>query len=252
MTIQDITFLKSASPVVLLDKKPSPETVELVSKIISRPDFNQFTAVIRQMYKFPEAGLDIKKYIGRKIGQTADIITDTTVWTIYMTVNEVKRTLDPDDGPIDQLLLIVIFNAFIDLDYFTGSISRSIEFIVGKKEIASAMYDFPHEAGAIMLSYSTSKRQLHKWIDNNWESMEKKMDSKLLKNPWLIRVHRNTEIGIEIIDLKDNKHKSFSEISTILTDKYPEDLRVTDEVWIKDNYYIAKEHSLHKLASAFE
>lgn len=56
---------------------------------------------------------------------------------------------------------------------------------------------------------------------------------------------------MEIVDLKDNQHKSFSEIATILTDRYPDDKRLTDEVWIKDTYYFAKEKSLQSLFPKF-
>lgn len=250
MTIKDIIYLKSANPITILDK-PSSETKEFVAKIITSPQFSEFTKTIRKLYGFPENGLDIKKYVGKKLGQDTDILTDTTVWSIYLVVNEMKRSIDPEDGPIDQMMLLIIFNACIDLDYFTGSLTRSIDFIVGKKNIATAMFDYPYEIGAILLPYISSKRQLFAWIDKNWNDIESKMDSKLLKNPYLIRIHKNTELAVEIVDLKDNQHKSFSKISTILTDKYPEDKRLTDEVWIKDTYYFAKEKSLQSLFPQF-
>lgn len=191
MKLSDIIYLKSASPITLLDT-PNPETKEFVAKIINSPAFSEFAVTIRKMYGFPESGLDIKKYVGKKLGQNTDILTDTTVWSIYLVVNEMKRSIDPEDGPIDQMMLLIIFNACIDLDYFTGSLTRSFDFIVGKKNIATAMFDYQYEIGAILLPYISSKRQLIAWVDKNWDEMTNKMDSKLLKNPYLIRIHKNT------------------------------------------------------------
>src|SRR5262249_47577095 len=145
---------------------------------------------------------------------------------------------------IDQLMLLIIFNACVDLDYFTGSISRPIQFIVGKKNIASAMFEYPYEIGAILIPHISSQRQLIKWIEQNWQSMEEKMDSSLFKNPYLLKIYKNTVIATEIVDLRDNEKKTFPEICNVLTNEYPEDKRVTDEVWVKDAYKFAKDKSL--------
>lgn len=51
MNTKDIVYLKSASPITILNI-PSPETKEFVAKIINSSAFNEFAITIRKMLGF--------------------------------------------------------------------------------------------------------------------------------------------------------------------------------------------------------
>ena len=56
----------------------------------------------------------------------------------------------------------------------------------------------------------------------------------------LEKVYKNTELGEEIIILKDYKNMTFEAISEDLSVKHPDDPRVFDVAWVKDVYYSTK------------
>jgi hypothetical protein len=243
MTTKDIIYLKSTDPITLLDEPPMPKTIEMVAFFQSNPTTSAMISAIRKQYGFPEKGLDIKPFIGKKLIGATNAGIETIVWSLYLAIDSMKQSLGVNDSFVDQFALLICFNACIDLRYFTGFISQPIQFVITKKNIASTMFEYPHEIGAILIPYVTSQNQLVKWIENNWKDIEKQMDlpETLFQNPFSLRIHKNTVITSEIIDLKDNQKKTFSKIANELTDKYPTDQRVTKEEWVKDTYYFFKD-----------
>lgn len=243
MTSKDIIYLQSTDPITLLDK-PSPESIEIVANFINNPVFNTFITNMRLNFRMPENGLDIKKQVGKPLTKSPQAGVDFIVWSIYLVVDNMRASLGLHESMVDQFVLLICFNAWIDFKYFKGFISYPIQFVLKKREIASKMFDYPNEIGAILIPYATTKHQFIKWIEENWKNeIESKLENtdNLTSNPFLIRLHRSIEISTEIIQLRDRENKSFSEISSILTDKYPNDDRVQSEEWVKETYYFFKD-----------
>lgn len=240
MRFQDITVLKSISPITLLDI-PNKQTVEVLAKITQDQQFQQFVVTMRKTYNQPPEGLNIKLFVGQDFKKLPYLNNEFVQASFQIIANNLKEKIGFDDSFIDQLILLIFFNACIDVEYFEGFISHPITFILGKKSIASTMFEYPHEVGAILIPFNISQNKLVSWIEKNWSTIQKQMDDTLTANPYILRMHKNTEIALEVIELRDQQKKKFSEITLILTEKYPEDERVCSEDWVKKIYHDYKE-----------
>jgi hypothetical protein len=239
MTIKDIIILSSITPLTVIDK-PSEKTVELLAKIITDPEYLKFVGLLRQQYNFPKEGLSIKAFIGKNLMDYPPFNNEYIISTFKAISDNLCRNMGITSDFHIQMILLMLFNAFVNLESFGGSISKPIQFIVGKKNIAGATHDYSYEIGAIIIPYNTTKNKLIEWIRQNWSNIDKQIGDNLETNPYLLRVHRNTTLALEIIELKEEKKMTFPEIATYLFTKYPDDERVADETWVKDNYYTHK------------
>ena len=228
-----MVFLKSIAPITIEDL-PSKESIEFAAQfIVGLED-------IRKQNQIPENGLDIKQFIGTDLFDPMIGDYNLLLSTLRIFANNLKGTTGFDDSVVDQVLLLTYFNACIDLRCFTGFISQPMQFIVGRKNIASTIVDYPKEVGAILIPFIVNRTTLIQWIKNNWESMDKQINENFTANPFIIKTHKTTELLSEIYDLKDNKNMSFPQIASELTDKYPDNPHVVSEEWIKRLYYYHK------------
>lgn len=239
MTIKGVAYLKSTSPITVL-ATPSSETVELIGKLSQDAEF-QFVKIMRRKFGLPEDGLDITEFIGKDFKELPYMDNEFVDHTFQIVSDSVRQEVGLSDEFIPQMKLLVFFNAIVDVKYFDGFISHPIKFILGKKNIASSMFDYPNEIGAITIPFNISQNQLTKWIKDNWESIKTEMDENLTTNPYILKMHKNTQIALEVIELKENKKLSYAQICDELTNKYPKDERVSDEAWVKKMYHDYKQ-----------
>lgn len=242
MTIKDISILKSLDPITVLDD-PNPKTIEYLAKLLQEPKFNEFLDVLHAQGNVPPGGISINAFLGQNFSDLPPIRNELIRSTLESTSHQLCQSIGLSDDFIIPLLLLIFFNAFIDVDYFEGFITAPIQFILGRKQIASSMFDYPHEVGAIVIPFNMSQRTLVKWIESkeNWESIQKQMDENLTPDPYLLRLHINTEIAVEIVELKDRQGKSYKEVADYLSEKYPDNNRVKDSEWVKKIYRDYKE-----------
>lgn len=239
MDIKGITYLKSISPIEELDI-PSPKTIELLAKFTQDPDF-RFIDLMRNQYHLPEEGLNLKPYVGKNFEELPYVNNTFVKLAFEIIANDLKAKIGLSEDFVPQLLLLVFFNAILDVKYFDGFISQPIRFIVGKEKIASTMFKYPYEIASIILPFSISQNQLVRWIKENWGDLSGEMDQNLTTNQYILKMHKNTRIALEVIELKENKKLTYSKISDELTNMYPEDERVADEAWIKKLYHDYKD-----------
>lgn len=237
MTLKDITILKSIAPITILDK-PSKQTIEYLAKIIQEPKFNDFLEALHLQCNFPKEGISIKNFVGMNFNELPVISNRLIRLSLENATHELCKSIGISDEFNTPMLLLFFFNAFIDIDYFEGFITEPIKFILGRKNIASSMFDYTHEVGAIIIPFNMSQNTLLKWVKNkkNWSNIQKQMDDNLTTDPYLLRLHLNTEIALEIVDMKDNKGMSYFNIANELAKTYPNDIRVKDGEWIKKTY----------------
>lgn len=230
-------ILKSIKPIELV-KDISDETHEYLAKFLQDDVFYNFLEVQRSKSK--GLPLDIKLYIGKNL-EDIDIfknmfIKDSLDFTVDYILEKVGL---PKDFHI-QLLLLIYFNAFIDINYLEGFVPKDIYFVTGNKNIINKVLDSKYELSSILLPFVTSQRQLNAYIKENWKDIKKQMDANLSQNPYVKRLHVNTEIAMEITFLKESKGLSFDEIADNddFAEKYEkEQPKVRDTNWIKGTYY---------------
>lgn len=236
MKLADITILKSISPITILEP-PSPKTKEALAMFLSDPRFILYVEKTRKMYNQPENGIDIKPFIDHNFNDLPYVNNEFVLPALNILADVMRREVGLADDFTQQLMLLIFFNAIIDVEYFDGFISQPIQFLLNRSVIASEMFKYPHEVGAILIPFNISQNKLVGWIEDNWENIKKQMDDNLTTNPYMLKTHRNTELALEIIDLKDKQKKTFKEVASILTDKYPDDPRVCADEWVKKIYY---------------
>jgi hypothetical protein len=240
MTIKDITILESLSPITILNK-PSDKTTEVLAKMVSDQQFIDYVVKTRRIYNQPVGGIDIKPFVGYNFKDLPYVNNEFVLPALQLLTDMMRQEIGLADDFTNQMMLLIFFNACIDVEYFDGFVSHPIQFLLNRSVISAELYKYNHEVGAIIIPFNVSKNSLMKWINNNWPNIEKQMDNNLTTNPYLLRSHKNTELALEILDLKDKQHKTFSKIATILTDNHPEDKRVCSEEWVKKIYYDYKQ-----------
>ena len=186
MIIKDITILKSLSPITILDK-PSKKTIEFLAKIVQEPTFHEYVQAIRGMNNFPKDGIPINKFEGKNFKELPVFNNSLVRLAFENTMHDFCKDLGLSDDMNENMMLLFIFNAFIDIEYFEGFITKPIQFLLGRKNISSAMFDYDYEVGAIIIPFNLSQNTLVKWIENkaNWAKIQQQMDDTLTKNPYM-------------------------------------------------------------------
>lgn len=225
MELQQIAFLKSIEPITIIDN-PTNRSKEAVLKFIKDPFFSSRVYDLREQLNLPKGGADIKALKGKDLLEPSVAPQFISIFLQIFPKQLVDRYGLAEDFMVN-IALLVYFNAFIALEYFEGLVERDFEFVPTKALTAYKLHTFKYEAGSIIIPYHSSKQKLKDWIDKNWENIERDMDNHLFEGTGILEIHKNTVLGEEIDSLVKTE-KSFPEISTILTDKYPEDKRLTD------------------------
>lgn len=124
--------------------------------------------------------------------------------------------------------LLIAFNAFINFHR-----DPQFLFLVDQEDIVNEIQGSKKSPiGALIFFEQTSKRALINWINLNWEDMQDRVE-KLAKTPSV----RSTNLSIaEEIHKLRGEGKKYAQISTLLSEKYPDDNRVYDESWVKETH----------------
>jgi hypothetical protein len=232
--MMQFTYLKSVSPVTILDK-PSKQTVVFLEKFLAVPEISQaIESVEKQLHTTQK--IDIHAVEGKDLLAHPFFQTDYASFLLKALPKQALAQFNVSDDWMMQLVLIMFFDAVIDLEYFQAMIDRKFEFVLGKKNISGRMFEYPQELGAILIPYNSNKQQLKDWIDSNWQDIEEQMDHALIEFQPFLKEYQNLEIGKEIDELKKEK-LSYKEISIKLVDKYPNDSRLTDYSNVKKMHH---------------
>lgn len=234
MDFPRVYYLKSINPIEIL-KEADKETYEYLAKLQQNDKLLEF---VKKLYSTsPNLPIDIKQFEGQNLDDLEMMKNEFLRLPLDFTVDYILQEIGLTKEFHIQILLLIYFNSIIDIKYFEGFVPKDIEFVVGRKNIINMAVDSKHELCSLNIPFLTSQRGLIAYIRQNWCEMEKQMNENLSQNPYIKKTHLNTQIGIEIADLKDNKNKTFEEIADILTpiylDKFPS---VADVNWIKKIY----------------
>lgn len=130
-----------------------------------------------------------------------------------------------------QFFMLIAFNAFQNIRPYEPFL-----FMTTNEDILDEVQKHQKHKepiGALLVYKQVTKNQLIKWIEDNWNIIK-----DLMQELPKVSFPKSTMLDIskEIADLRDKQDKLFREIAGVLTDKYPDDLRVTDETWVKETY----------------
>lgn len=127
-----------------------------------------------------------------------------------------------------QFFMLIAFNAFQNI-----APHEPFLFMATKDDIHDEVQKNKEPIGALLVYEQVTKNQLIKWVEDNW-----KIIKDLMQGLPKVSYQKSTmlEISKEIADLRDKKSMLFREISEDLMTKYPDDIRVTDETWVKETY----------------
>lgn len=237
MELRDIKYLKSLNPIEFLNK-PSKVTVEFLAKFTKDPSFVALIKQMRSYYNYPENGIDLKPFIGKNF---SDTLTEENILlkdTLYLNADRLRERVGLNSDFTQQLYLLIYFNSFIDVDYYEGFITDKVDFAVTKKQIIPKLLDYKQEVATIFIPYTMSFNTFIKQAKEVWNNLQDEIDKNLTDNPYELRLHKNTELAVEISRLKDTENKTFSEISQELFSKSDgTNEKLSDEKYIKKLYY---------------
>lgn len=225
MELSHIVFLKNVKPITIIDN-PSNRSKEAVLKFIKDEWFENWVLTIRKHLNLPENGADIRLVEGKDLFEPTVAPQYISIFLQLFPKQLIDRYGLAEDFMVN-ITLMVYFNAFIALEYFQGFVERDFEFVPTKALTAYKLHTFKHEVATILIPYHSSKKKLKDWIDKNWDNMEKEMDNHLFEGTGILEMHKNAVLGEEIDNLY-KEEKNYPKVSTILTDKYPADKRLTD------------------------
>lgn len=237
MELRDIKYLKSLNPIEFLDK-PSKVTVEFLAKFTKDPNFVALIKQMRSYYNYPETGIDLTPFVGKNF---SDTLTEENVLlkdTLYLSADRLRENVGLNSDFTQQLYLLIYFNSFIDVDYYEGFITDKVDFAVTKKQIIPKLLDYKQEVATIFIPYTMSFNTFIKQAKEVWNNLQDEIDKNLTDNPYELRLHKNTELAVEITRLKDTENKTFSEISQEIFSKTDgTNEKLSDEKYIKKLYY---------------
>lgn len=235
MGTEGAVFLKSTSPITFLDSSPSSKTKSFLKYLLIL--FDNKIGEVRKLVKIPEEGIDIKQYVGKNLEDTPPMNGEfVSLFFKILPVNTLTSINASKDFQT-QVILFIVFNALLEVEYMNDMFVQKFEFVAGKKNISSRLLELEgRELGAILTPFQTSKQKVREWIDENWDECMKEMDAYEEESIEPLKLYKDFEYAIEITSLK-NEGKSFSEICEILHDKYPKVKRLNDENSVKSIYY---------------
>lgn len=183
---------------------------------------------------FPELkSFDITKYIGTNF-LDLPLLKNTQILATFQNTPGCNLHLGQANTLVDNNLLILYFNCCVNQRISSVEDPSIFAFFSGKQTIISRLGNYPSDhISAILIPLQTSKKQLIQWINDNWQSI--KTGNDRLPKFALDQLPKNLLLGKEIAEMK-TPSVTFSEISNILSEKYPKDIRLFDEAHVKTMY----------------
>jgi len=250
MQVKDIVILKSISPITELKDKPSKETLGLIQRILDLDIFSENKIQkYRQMLHIPKQGYNILDYQDQHF-KDMEILENDFLYLLTVIATKSMFSKYNINGDILYLVILLLyFNAFVDLRFFSPFLDQKFEYIVGKKQIASRLFDYAeHEVIAILIPFNASYNKFDLWAKKIWKQMQTDGDSFVQKDNDILKASQNIQIAHEIGEMI-KQGRTTAQIADLLTDKYPKDLRFTDTDNIKKIHarYLASQKILTDL-----
>jgi hypothetical protein len=237
MDFRNLHFLKSLNPIEFLDS-PSKETKEFVAKIANSPVFQDYLITIRGKYNFPEDGMDLTRYTGQNFRDLPLENSEILKPTLYFLADILRERLHLASDFTEQIYLLLFHNSIIDVNYYEGFITDKLDYAVTKKQIIDKVLDSKYEVGAVIVPFSMSYETFKKQVKQIWKAFKNNMDEIVFENPYQLKLHKNTELAMEITRLKDKENMTFPQIADKLfaeSDGINE--KISKEEYIKKLYY---------------
>lgn len=238
--MRDILYLSSLNPITI-EPDPSELSVSLAKELSDSNEFRRGQKIISK----DKYGLG-QELLYKNLRKSFYNLDFTDNARRYLGSIPGCNLLDSQKqlSLIDSLMLLLSFNAFIDVRYLANKTFPLFVYFSGKEEILKRVNKYPiNQLSAILIPYDTSQNELITWIKENWQSIEE--GNMSLGKFVTSGVPKNLELGIEIGELRD-QDKTFAEIETILYEKYPDDERLAGDQ-VKTIYHRYKSYMIESL-----
>lgn len=225
MRLSDITILKADHFPFIPEKKPNKYTLSFLSLVIHSKKFNSLLEDLEEELIYTKRNYSYKDL--RKEG-----VMDLFNW-VKNTIQGYTTSFGLPHDFLWQIFILVYFHSFRDFDEVDPA---NIHYAATPAEISEILRDAEEEAtqniGALIFFNKVTKEQLHQYIDNEWESINKDMD-------WLpiFPTDGSNFKDFYITDdiyVLDKSGKTFDEIIEHLSNKYPNNAYTFDESWIRN------------------
>lgn len=230
-------YLKLVSPITE-SIKVSASTKEFVEKQLQDQKYRNLKKQL--LPHFPELiDFSIQDHIGKNISDIPLFQSDR-MKSLFSTLPACNLANGKVATVQDNAYTLLFFNFVVDLGSLEPLDTKLFAFRHGKDQILNTVSNYPNQKlSVILMPLSTSKAEFQKWVDENWYKIEEA--NRKLPKFTVTRLPKNLAIGEEIANMI-GEEKSFSEISSLLSDKYPNDDRFKSEDTLKKIY---KRYSKH-------
>lgn len=232
-----ITYLKSVSPITE-STKVSASTKEFVEKQLQDPKYRNLKKQL--LPHFPElVDFSIEEHIGKNLSDIPLFQSDQ-MKSLFNFLPDCNLANGSISTVQDNAYALLLFNFVVDVGSLEPLDTKLFAFRHGKDQILNTVTSYPNQKlSAILMPLSTSKAEFLNWVDENWHKIEEANNNLPKFNATYLP--KNLEVGEEIANMI-GEGKSFSKISLLLSDKYPNDDRFKSEDTLKKIY---KRYSKH-------
>lgn len=232
-----ITYLKSLTPIEVFGSTPK-KIQEILNSFATNEQFQlRRKEFIRQLPRLDS--FSISDYVGENFFDLP-IFKHLSMVVSWKDIPDCNLHLREVKTEQDNTLLLFYFNFMVDVKSVERKGLPLFTLLHGKQNIISTLSNFEgEEITSILIPFQTSKEELHQWVDDNWQNIQKNGENLPEFTPNYIPI--NLSIGQEIFQLR-NKKKTFEEISIELSEKYPEDERLADYNQVKIIFHRFKEY----------
>jgi len=237
MLISDITLISSGFSPGLVEK-PNKNTTNLLSILLNSKYFNDFVHIflskhdieIKDTKPIIEAIQDEMHNIGEN-DYYDNYEKFTNKWKEDLQdqgIKEIEEIVSNLGLPINfefDIYLLLKYRAFRELEHYPLIRYHPTKWHLKvhlEKDVVTRK-----EYSGITFNHQVSKKELHKWIDENWRYLKSSMELYLPVSPIITTDFKDIEVSSEIYSLYSEGKKP-SEILIILSKKYEDNIDIYD------------------------
>lgn len=226
-----ITYLQSINPITIAKKVPK-RTRDAFDSLLDNPEILRVKETLSK--SSPELkSFDITNHLGINFLELP-ILKNEQLLLILKSTPGCNLHMGKVESIIDNIMLFQVFNCCLNQKIGKVEEPPIFVYLSGKQSILAELTTYPtNDLSVIVMPLKTSKKRLIDWINRNWELIQQ--SNRHLPKFSLDQLPKNIAIGKEIADLRDGG-LTFSQITTKLSDQYPNDDRLLDESHVKTMY----------------